>query len=108
MLVSSQLAFMMKNLGHLILLAFWLFAIVAPSVVSLMDADNPIVITNLNEEEQQESGKKSQAEEKIINRNTINFALIAQSKKSITGDYYMISHIDHPSEILLPPPEQIL
>ena len=97
----------MKNLVHLTLLAFWLFAIVAPSAVTLMDVDNPIVITNLNEEEQQETGKKTPSEEKIANSNILNYSLIARYKKTIMGHYYLITHIDHTSEILLPPPEQL-
>ena len=97
----------MKNFAQLTLLILWLFAIIAPSAVTLMDVDNPIVVTNINEEEQQESGKKTQAEEKITTNNSLNFSLIAQCKKSVMGHYFLIAHIDYTSEILLPPPELI-
>ena len=97
----------MKKFAHFTLLSFWLFAVVAPTAVALMDIDNPIVVTNLNEEEQQEAVKKIQAEEKIVNGNKSQFSLILQSKKSIMGHHYFIDHIDHTSEILLPPPEPL-
>lgn len=85
----------------------WLFAIVAPSIITLCDVENPVIVTNLNEEEQQETGKKSQAEEKIVNSGISDFSLIAQSKKSFIGDFYSLKHIDFTLEILLPPPERI-
>lgn len=97
----------MKYYALLILFTLWLFAIVAPSVITLMDVDNPILVTSLNEEEQQKSGKKSPSEEKIISEGHFDFSLIAQSRRAILGDYYPIGHIDHTIEILLPPPEQI-
>lgn len=98
----------MKDFARITLLFLWLFAIVAPSALTLMDVDNPIVVTNLNEEEQQETGKKAQSEEKIANGNISNFPLIAQSKKSIMDHYYLVAHIDYTSEILLPPPEYLI
>lgn len=96
-----------RNFARITLLTLWLFAIVAPSVITLMDVENPVIITNLNEEEQQESGKKTQDEEKIVNENIYDFSLIAQSKKSVRGDYHPLSHLQHTIEILLPPPEHI-
>jgi hypothetical protein len=98
----------MKKIAHLTLLTLWLFAVIAPSAVALMDIDNPIVITNLNEEEQQETVKKNQAEEKIVTGNKSLLSLILQSNKSIVGHHFLIDHIDYTSEILLPPPEQFL
>ena len=98
----------MKDFVRILLLFLWLFAIVAPSALALlMDVENPIVVTNLNEEEQQEAGKKTQSEEKIANDNSVNFSLIAQSNKAVIAHYYRIEHIDYTSEILLPPPEII-
>ncbi len=97
----------MRYIAPILLLSLWLFAIVAPSVITLMGVDNPVLVTNLNEEEQTESGKKAQAKEKIINDSYFDFSLIAQSKKSVLGDYHPIGHIDYTLEILLPPPEHI-
>ena len=97
----------MKDFMRITLLLLWLFAIVAPSVITLMDVDNPVVVTNLNEEEQEELGKKTQGEEKFVNENILDFSLIAQSQKSIMGDYHPLGHIDYTLEILLPPPKHI-
>lgn len=97
----------MKNFARISLLSIWLFAIVVPSAVTLIDVDNPIVITNLNEEEHQESGKKTQAEEKFVKESALDFSLLAQSQKSVMGDYCPITYLDCTVEILLPPPEHI-
>jgi len=97
----------MKKFARISLLILWLFAIVTPSAITLFDIDNPVVVTNLNEEEQQESGKKSQAEEKIVNDGMSDFSLIAQSKKSMMDGYHPLGYLDHTLEILLPPPEYI-
>ena len=97
----------MKDFARITLLFLWLFAIVAPSALTLMDVENPITISNLNEEEQQETGKKVHSEEKISNGNIADFSLIAHSNKSVIGHYCLLAHIDYTSEILLPPPELI-
>lgn len=96
-----------RNFARITLCTLWLFAIVAPSVIALMNVESQIIVTNLNEEEQQESGKKTPDEEKIVNNSIYDFSLIAQSKKSVMGDYHPLSHLEHTIEILLHPPEQI-
>ena len=65
----------MKDLARIILLFLWLFAITAPSIITLMDVTQSVTLTNVNEEEQQEFGKKSQAEEKMVKDNTFKFSL---------------------------------
>ncbi|MBU2948460.1 hypothetical protein [Zobellia uliginosa] len=97
----------MKVFARFLLLSFWLFAIAAPSVITLMDVDNPVILTNLNEEEQQEAGKKSPIEEKFVNYTYLDFSLIPLSEQSAIGHYYLMGHIDFTLEILLPPPESI-
>lgn len=97
----------MKIFARYTLLFLWLFAIVAPSALTLINRDSPVVITNLNEEEHQETGKKSPVEEKFVNNYGFDFSLIAQSKKTAVGDFHFSGSIDHTQEILLPPPEQI-
>jgi len=101
------MTFNSKNFACITLLSLWLFAIVAPSVITIMDVENPVIVTNLNEEEQHESGKKTQDEEKIVNENIYDFSLIAQSRRSVMGDYHPLGHLQHTIEILLPPPEHI-
>ncbi|SIS39559.1 hypothetical protein SAMN05421766_101461 [Zobellia uliginosa] len=107
MLYLRLLQTSMKDFGRFLLLSLWLFAIVAPSVITLLDVDNPIMVTNLNEEEQQEMGKKSPLEEKIVNENYFDFSLIAQSEQSVMGHYHLMGYIDFTIEILLPPPEHL-
>ncbi|WP_276168883.1 hypothetical protein [Zobellia alginiliquefaciens] len=97
----------MKVFARFLLLSLWLFAIAAPSVITLLDVDNPVIVTNLNEEEQQEAGKKSPLEEKFVSNNYFDFSLIALLERSAMGHYYAMGSIDFTLEILLPPPEHI-
>ncbi|MRI01352.1 hypothetical protein GH721_12490 [Kriegella sp. EG-1] len=97
----------MKVFSRYLLLFLWLFAITAPSIVTLLDTDNPIIISNLNEEEQQEVIKKSSLEEKILNNGYFGLSLITLSDQSDIADYYTLRFIDFTLEILLPPPEHI-
>lgn len=98
----------MKRSNILFTLLFvWLFAIFAPSIITLYHKDGNIVLTtNLNEEEQQEQGKKNQGEEKIVKENSSNFSLLAAIKKAEVGNFYFMAHTDHTVEILLRPPER--
>ena len=97
----------MKNFARITLLCLWIFAIAAPSIITLLDVENPVVITNLNEEEQQEFGKKSQAEEKIVKDSTFNFYFKSLHKNSIVDTYNLLSYNNSFLEILSPPPEQL-
>lgn len=97
----------MKVFARILLLSLWLFAIVAPSAITLLDMDNPVIVTNLNEEEQQETGKKSPLQEKFVNDSSTDFSLIALSQKSTMGIYCPMGHINFTQKILLPPPERI-
>lgn len=97
----------MKVFARTLLLSLWLFAIAAPSAFTLLDIDNPVIVTNLNEEEQQETGKKSPLQEKFVNDGFNDYSLIALSQKSIMGVYHPMGHIDFTKKILLPPPEHI-
>jgi len=97
----------MINVARILLLSTWLFAILVPSMVLLSDKDTVLVI-NLNEEEQQETGKKVQAEEDIVNQNPFDFfSLIAQSEVWTAEFRSAPRHIDYTLEILLPPPEHL-
>ena len=95
----------MKDLVRIILLFLWLFAIAAPSIITLMGVDKSVVLTNINEEEQQEFGKKSQAEEKMVKDNTFKFSLEILHQNSIVDAYRPISYKAYILEILSPPPE---
>tara|TARA_R110002051_G_scaffold71624_5_gene129424 strand:+ start:64157 stop:64450 length:294 start_codon:yes stop_codon:yes gene_type:complete len=96
----------MKHIARITLLFLWLFAITAPSIITLCDIENPIVVSNLNEEEQ-ESGKKSMGEEKFVKENFIDFSMLAYSNNSNNRNYYIIGCFDFALEVISPPPEQL-
>lgn len=97
----------MKNIARYTLLLLWLFAVTAPSIITLCDVDNPIVVTNLNEEEQQESGKKSMGEEKFVKENLLDFSLIAISENTVQSNIHLIGNFGLSLEVLSPPPEHV-
>lgn len=96
----------MKHIARFTLLILWLFAITAPSIITLCDVENPIVVTNLNEEEQQESGKKSMGEEKFVKESSLNFSIVAIFESSIIGNFNKTVYQDLFLEVLSPPPDQ--
>ncbi len=99
---------MLKPYLHIFLLSTWLFAIVAPSMVSYLSSDDQTVITfSLNEEEQQEQGQKSSAEEKFVSENTNDFSIVKFQIKSPIKDLEYITYYNHTLEVLSPPPKQI-
>lgn len=95
----------MKDFARITLLSLWIFAIAAPSIITLLNAENPVVITNLNEEEQQELGKKSQAEEKIVKDSNFNVFFKSIHETSIVDAYNLVGYNNSFLEILSPPPE---
>lgn len=92
----------------LTLLFVWIFAILAPPIISLLnDEGNAVISINLNEEEQQEQGKKNQGEEKIVKENATDFAFLFTVKKGNECNFYVMPHTEYTVEILLPPPERV-
>jgi len=98
---------MSKSRMHFILLGLWLFAISAPSVITLIDVDRPVVVSNLNEEEHQEQVKNNVDEKKVLNNALSDFSLLSQWQESILHNPYLLRNSDHKVEIVLPPPECI-
>lgn len=99
---------MLKPYLHFFLLSTWLFAIVAPSMVSYLSSKDQTVITfNLGEEEQQEQGQKSSVEEKFVRENTNDFSIVRFQIKSPIKDLEYIIYSNHTLEVLSPPPKQI-
>tara|TARA_R110000868_G_scaffold126650_3_gene333872 strand:- start:155 stop:451 length:297 start_codon:yes stop_codon:yes gene_type:complete len=94
-------------LARITILLLWLFAVTAPSIITLCDIENPIVVTNLNEEEQQESSKKSMGEEKYVKENFLDFALIPIVKKLSVNNVPILGSFNLSFEILSPPPEHL-
>ena len=92
---------------HFAFLLLWLFALIVPPTISLLDSHgNTEFSINLNEEEQQEQGKKNPDEEKIVREAISDYSLLSSLNKSEMGIYYFLSHTDYTQEILLPPPER--
>ena len=89
-----------------VLLSVWIFAIVAPPIISLLCEDGKSIITvNLNEEEQQEQGKKSIDEKLVVKGNSSDFSFLYRLQYSTLYDFYLLGKSDYASEIFLPPPE---
>ncbi|MFX0556223.1 hypothetical protein ACOCEA_05470 [Maribacter sp. CXY002] len=86
----------------------WLFAIVAPSMVSyLSDEDQTVISFNLNEEEQQEQDQKSTAEEKFVKENSLDISFLKFHIKSSIKDLEYIKYYNHTLEVQSPPPKHI-
>lgn len=96
---------MSKSRMLFILLGLWLFAIAAPSVITLIDVDKPVVVSNLNEEEQQEQGKKSGDEKKVVHDDLSDFSLRSKLGNRGNFKFYRVKSLDTSLEIILPPPE---
>lgn len=98
----------MRKFVGITLLFFWFAAIIAPSVITLLDLDNTIAVNTLSEEEQKEQEKKDTTEEKIVQNNSADFSLISKSNKSSIRYFSIIDYRAHTVEILLPPPELVI
>jgi len=97
---------MLKSLKHFILLFVWMFAILAPPVVSMLEDDNKTFVTlNLNEEEQQEQGKTDIDENLIVEKKGSDFSLLSILESSLSCAFYVLESSEHISKIFLPPPE---
>ena len=94
---------------HFILLFVWLSAIFAPPVVSLLSAGSKSLVTiNLNEEKEQEQGKKDIDEKLIVEKKGADFSLLSLLQGSLSHDFYILDNSEHFSEIILPPPEPLI
>ena len=75
---------MIKPAVLALLISIWLFAVFAPSVISLVNnEDNIFISLNLNEEEQQEQVKKDDSEEKILLENWLAQIHLLQNERII-------------------------
>lgn len=87
------------------LIGFWLFAIVAPSVITLANNGESILISLNLEEEQQEQSNKDDKEEKILLENWLAQTELSQQEKSLFLEIEKIIFSSNSIEIPLPPPE---
>ncbi|WP_273273200.1 hypothetical protein [Maribacter polysiphoniae] len=92
----------------IVLLSVWIFAILAPPIITLLnDEGNAVISINITEEEQQEQGKKNLGEKLILENNSPSAYLLAHLQNLGFHDFYLLGHYDRNSEIVLPPPEPI-
>ena len=96
---------MTKTRVLFILSGLWLFAIVAPSVIILADNDRTIVVSNLNEEEQQEKGKKDVDEKELFDKSLSGYLLVSNSDDCSNYAFYPVNCPGSILDIILPPPE---
>lgn len=97
---------MIKSTILALLIFSWLFAIFAPSLITLANNGEGIFISvNLNEEEQQEHGKKNDSEEKKLLEYWIAQIQISPQGRTFLSDQLGIIISSHAIEIPLPPPE---
>ncbi|MBA6314044.1 hypothetical protein [Cellulophaga baltica] len=96
-----------KNTIQFILVAFWLFALAAPTIVTFIDDDSSVLVNNMNEEEQQEQHqcKKINEVEKFI-ASDFSFRLYISDQRNISvNDRTTLNNSLHTAKIILPPPE---
>lgn len=95
---------MSKSRMLFILTGLWLFALTAPSVITLIDIDKPVVVSNLNEEEHHEEVKNSM-DEKVLDSDPYDFSLRSKLGNRNNYAFYLHKSLDNTLEIILPPPE---
>ncbi|MBT8321268.1 MAG: hypothetical protein KJO90_06315 [Eudoraea sp.] len=87
------------------LLVIWLFAIIAPPVITLVNEEERVYISINQNEEEQEQGKKDNSEEKIVEE-TLEYAnLFGFGTSRNFKSENVNSFPSHFLEIPLPPPE---
>lgn len=92
----------------IVLLSVWIFAILAPPIITLMNDDgNAVISMNVTEEEQQEQGKKNHGEKLILENSSPGAYHLSHLLNLGFYDFYLLGHYDRNSEIVLPPPEPI-
>lgn len=100
---------MIKSTILFSLIFIWLFAVFAPSIISLANKEEGVFITvNLNEEEQQEQGKKDDSEEKKLLEFWITHIHISPQERTFLSDQLGLIISFHAIEIPLPPPELLI
>jgi hypothetical protein len=100
---------MIKSTVLVSLISIWLFAVFAPSIISLVNnEDNIFISITLNEEQQQEQGKKDDSEEKTLLEYWIEQIHISPKERTFLSDQLEIFISTHAIEIPLPPPEFLI
>ena len=99
----------MRNFIIVGFLSMWIFSILTPSVIAIVNkGQDAIVVIWHNEEEQQESGKKDSLEEKIIPNVKHQITVSHLMEEFVPSDINDQHSSNHIVEIHLPPPERNL
>lgn len=94
-----------KKLIHILFLSFWLIALTAPTIITIID-DSSLVVNNINEEEQQEQYKKNSENVKFITCDFLYLLYISDKKNISYINRTSLNNSMHTSKIILPPPEE--
>jgi hypothetical protein len=97
----------MHGTYRFILITFWLFALTAPSVLTLLDPEGTKLVMNLNEEELEETTLTSFEEEQAVNANCFALFPPLVLGKISRCEIGPVIFLDCTLEILLPPPEAL-
>ncbi|MCM4171159.1 hypothetical protein DHD32_06690 [Arenibacter sp. TNZ] len=95
----------MKKSCLYFLLFFWVFAIVAPAIITIIGDNTVIIVSNLNEEENQNSVNKYVAEKHILYNNTEDIFSSLVNNKKVAHSRYLLGSSNYILDINLPPPE---
>lgn len=88
------------------LLFFWLFALITPSVVTIVEKNQSTFVFNLNEEEQKETVTLD-SDQKHLTRQSLLSIFMAAKENKRSSAYYLLAIPNPYREIILPPPEQL-
>jgi len=99
-----------KTVIQSILLVFWLFALTAQPIITLLNDEAKVVVTNLNEEEHQEQpqSKKNTEAEKFFFNQFVDLLQPANRQSQKIADFYILGISLHTQKILLPPPKRVV
>ena len=99
----------MRKVALVGFLSLWIFSILAPSVMVIMDSDQQeIWVIYHSEEEQKESDTMDSFEEKIIADDTFSMDFYQQSEMPQLADMYQLGDFSHVDEVIIPPPEHLI
>lgn len=88
------------------LLAFWVFALVTPSMITLIEKNESTFVFNLNEEEQKENVSLDSFAKQLPRQSQFGLYYLPLQTKS--SDLFYLIAIPHPHlDIVLPPPERL-
>ncbi|SHI66446.1 hypothetical protein SAMN04487911_104113 [Arenibacter nanhaiticus] len=88
-----------------LLLFLWIFSIFTPYVISLVNGESVVVMTNITEEENHPKGKQDMGEKLLVTHANGNYFLSLFEKKPNNQTAYQWGTSNFIMDIALPPPE---